>query len=66
MTEKVQAIKKSPPPEYTITGHLLRVVDPSTGNALTDTQLKAEISTVFGAVSASAGVLAGWAVLAGY
>jgi hypothetical protein len=36
-------------------GHLLRMVDPTTGAPLTDAQLKAEISTVFGAVSSATG-----------
>ncbi|KAI8464971.1 MAG: cytochrome P450 [Monoraphidium minutum] len=47
--DKVAAIRKAPPPDYTITGHLLNVVDPATGLKLSDTQLKAELAIVFGA-----------------
>lgn len=49
MSEKLDAIKKSPPPDYTITGHLLKVIDPNTGTCLDDARLKAEIAIVFGA-----------------
>eukprot|EP00879_Flechtneria_rotunda_P019547 GHRR01020534.1.p1 GENE.GHRR01020534.1~~GHRR01020534.1.p1 ORF type:complete len:610 (+),score=222.87 GHRR01020534.1:694-2523(+) len=49
MGDKLEAMLANPPPDYTITGHLLKVVDPATGKRLVRDQLKAEIAIMMGA-----------------
>ncbi|WIA30909.1 hypothetical protein OEZ86_000961 [Tetradesmus obliquus] len=49
MGAKLKAQLASPPPEYTITGHLLKVRDPATGQPLSFAQAKAEMAIMMGA-----------------
>ncbi|KAF6256430.1 cytochrome P450 [Scenedesmus sp. NREL 46B-D3] len=49
MSAKLRAQLASPPPEYTITGHLLKVRDPATGQPLSFDQMKAEMAIIMAA-----------------
>lgn len=59
MDEKVAALKKNPPPDYTIAHHILSATDPQTGRPLNNAQLKSEIGVVFGAVGSWVPVVSG-------
>ncbi len=62
MQALLDGIKARPPAPHTIAGHLLRIVDPATGQLLSDERLLPEVSVLFMAGMETTGHTASWAL----